>query len=104
MGNEDAAWARLVVVELRQEGAQNLPRTQRAVGLREIGAVAPVLAGAEEEHLHAKEAAVLMYGKHVGLLDAARVDALVRLHGRERSEAGAVDRGAPQLQRRGRLV
>ena len=80
------------------------PGPKRAVGLREIGAVAPVLAGAEEEHLHAEEAAVLVHGEHVGLLDAARVDALLRLHRRERGEAVAIDRGALEVERLGRLL
>ena len=91
--------ARLVVVELREERAQHLARPERAVGLGEIGAVAPVLAGAEEEHLDADEAAVLMHGEHVGLLDAARIDALLRLHRRERGEPVAVDRGALEIER-----
>src|SRR5262249_28794742 len=99
--DQDQPRSRLVVVELRQEGAEHLTRTERAVGLREIGAVAPVLPGAEEEHLHAEEAALLMHGEHVRLLNAARIDALMRLHGRERGKAVAVDRGALVVQRGG---
>src|SRR5262249_33177266 len=99
--DQDQPRSRLVVVELRQEGAEHLTRTERAVGLREIGAVAPVLPGAAEEHLHAEEAALLMHGEHVRLLNAARIDALMRLHGRERGKAVAVDRGALVVQRGG---
>ena len=101
---EDAARARLVVVELREERAQHLAGRERAVGLREIGAIAPVLAGAEEEHLDAVEAAVLMDGEHVGLLDAARIDALLRLDRRQRGEPVAVDRGALEIERGGGLL
>ncbi len=45
--------------------------------LREVGAVAPVLAGAEEEHLNARLPAVLVGGEHVGFLDAFGIDGLV---------------------------
>ena len=40
-----------IAVELRQKRAEHIAGRKRAVGLGEIGAVAPVLAGAEEEHL-----------------------------------------------------
>src|SRR5471032_2294895 len=69
---------RLVVVELRHEGAEYFGSAQRAIGLREIGAIAPVLSGAKEEHLHAIVAAGLMQREHVGLFDVARIDALMR--------------------------
>ena len=88
--------ARLVVVELREERAQHLARLERAVGLGEIGAVAPVLSGAEEEHLDAAEAALLMDGEHVGLLGAARVDAL------RRSASPTAPRGGRGRSRRAR--
>ena len=96
---QDQRGTRLVVVELREERAQHLARTERPVGLREIGAVAPVLSGAEEEHLDAAEAALLMDGEHVGLLGAARIDALRRLRRRQRGEPVAVDRGALEIER-----
>ena len=97
--DEDAARARLVVVELGEECAEHLAGARRAVGLGKIGAVAPVLAGAEEEHLDAAEAAVLVDGEHVRLFDAARIDALMRLHRRERGETVAIDRGALEIER-----
>ena len=53
---QDAARRRLVVVELGEEGVEHLRLGQRSVGAREVGAVAPVLAGAEEEHLDAESA------------------------------------------------
>ena len=46
----------------------------------------------------------MMDGKHVGLLDAARVDALVCLHRRERSETIAIDRRALEVERGGSLL
>ena len=58
VGHEDQPRARLIVVELREERAQHLLRRERAIGAGEIGAVAPVLSGAEEEHLDAIETAV----------------------------------------------
>ena len=90
---QNAAGRRLVVVELRHERTEHLAGLQRAVGLRKIRAIAPVLPGPEEEHFNAIEAAVLMDREHVGVLDAARVDALRALHCRQRGEAVAVDRG-----------
>src|ERR1700742_895030 len=63
----------LVVVELRQECPQHLAGSERAVGLGKIGAVAPVLAGAEEENLNAAKSALLMDREHIGLLRAARI-------------------------------
>ena len=51
---QDQARRRLVVVELRDERGEHLGRGQRLVGAREIGAVAPVLRIAEEEHLDAE--------------------------------------------------
>src|ERR1700730_9093191 len=76
--NQDEPRTWLVVIELREKGAEHVLGRQRAVGAREIGAIAPVLAGAEEKHLDAGEAAFLMDGEHVGFLDAARIDALMR--------------------------
>ncbi len=93
------ARAGLVVVELRQEGAQHLGGVERGVRLREVGAVAPVLAGAEEEHLDAALAALLVDGEDVGLLDGPRVDALVALHMAERGQPVAIDGGALEIER-----
>jgi hypothetical protein len=98
---KNARRAGLVVVELREERAQHLVRAERAVGLGEVRAVAPVLAGAEEKHLDAVKSALLMDGEHVGLFHSARVDALCRLHGRERSEPIAIDRSALKIECRG---
>src|SRR5262249_42820950 len=45
-----------------------------------------------------------MDGEDVGLLDAARIDALMGLHRRKRGETVAVDGGALELERRGSLL
>src|SRR5262249_50120617 len=56
------------------------------------------------EYLHAAKAAGLMHREHVGLLDTVRIDALMRLHRRERGEAVAVDGGALEVERGGGLL
>src|SRR5579885_39840 len=65
--DENTTRWRFVVVELRKKGRQDVSRTQRAVGLRKIGAVAPILSGAEEENLDAGIAAGLMRSEYVRL-------------------------------------
>ena len=77
---------------------QHLVQLHRAVGARKIGAVAPVLAAAEEEHLHAALPALLIDGEHVRLLDAVRIDALHRLHMGERRQPVAIAGGALEFQ------
>src|SRR3984893_5913077 len=104
MRKENAARRRLVVIELRQERAQHFARFKRAIGTREVGAIAPVLPGAEEEYLDARVPALLVYADSIRLVDAARIDALVRLHRRERRKPVAVDRGALEIERRRRLL
>ena len=83
---EDAARRRLVVIELREERTEHLARFERAVGTREIGAVAPVLAGAEEEHLDAGVPAPADTRRTRPLLHAARIDPLAGLGRRERRQ------------------
>ena len=104
VGDEDQPRRRLVVIELREEGSEYLAGRNRPVGLGEISAIAPVLTGAEEEHLNAGKAALLVKSEDIGFLDAARVDALMRLNGRERRQAIAVDRGAFEIERQRRLL
>src|SRR5205814_8630533 len=58
---EDATRRRLIVIELRQKRAEHFARFERAVRAREVGAVAPVLTGAEEEHLDARISALLVH-------------------------------------------
>ena len=95
---QDLPRHRLVVVELRQKGVQHLGARKLRIGLREIGAVAPVLAGAEEEHLDAGNAALVVDREDVGFLDTGRIDALVALHMRKRRKPVAVDRGALEIE------
>ena len=78
---------------------EDFARRGGAVGLGKIGAVAPVLPGAEEERLDAGKAALLVERENVGLLHGARIDALVRLDRRERGKAVAIDRGALEVER-----
>src|SRR5262249_24919636 len=89
----------LVVVELREKGRQELAGRDRAVGFRKIRAVAPVLPGAEKKDFDAGETALLMQRENIGLLHTARVDALMRLNGRERGKTVAVDGGAFEIER-----
>ncbi len=70
MRDVNAARHRLVVIELGDEALQNLLWPERAIGAREIGAVAPILLGAEEEHLDAGLPALAVSGEDVGLLHA----------------------------------
>ena len=97
--DQDQPRARFVVIELGEEGAEDFAGRDRPVGFGEIGAIAPVLPGAEEKHLDAGKAALLMEGKNIGLLDPARIDALMRLDGGKRSQAVAIDRGAFEVER-----
>src|SRR2546423_5294804 len=82
----------LVVIELREERGQHFLRRERLLCAGKIGAVAPVLAGAEEEYFDAGIAALLMDGEHVGFFYRARIDALLRLDRRQRGEAVAGER------------
>ncbi len=68
---EDLLRRRLVVVELRQEGIQDAIHGLGLVVLGEIGAVAPVLAGAEKEHLHAGLPAIRIQRDDIGLFDGS---------------------------------
>jgi hypothetical protein len=95
---QDELRRRLVVVELREEGAQHFFRRERLLRAREIGAVAPVLPGAEEEHLDTGVAALLVDREHVGLFHCARIDALLRLDRRQCGEAVAVERGGLEFE------
>ncbi len=97
VGQEDEPGGRLVVVELGDERAENLGGLHRLVGLGEIGPVAPVLPVAEEEHLDAELARLLVEGEDVRLLDRMGVDALHALDGGERRQPVAGPGGALEL-------
>jgi hypothetical protein len=81
MGEENEPRGRLVVVELRDERSQDLVRRHRLVGLREVGAVAPILKIPEEEHLDAELAGLFVECEYVGVFHRLRVDALDALNG-----------------------
>ena len=74
---QDEARHWLVVVELGDERFQHLFDGYRAIGLGVVRAIAPVLAGAEKEHLDAGEAAILVGGEHVRFLNPFGIDGLV---------------------------
>ena len=95
---QDQARHRLVVIELRDETIEHVFDSKGPVGLRIVGAIAPVLAGAEEEHLNAGLPAVLMGCEHIGFFDAFRVDRLIGGHVRQRPQAVAEFCGLLELQ------
>src|SRR5690242_3668754 len=71
---------RLVVVELADKRGQHLLDRELSVMPRKIGAVAPVLAAAEKEHLDAGLTAGLIGRDDIGIDDAADMNVLVPLH------------------------
>ena len=64
---------------------------------REVGLVAPVLAGPEEEHLHAGLAALGVEGEDVGLLQRLGIDRLLLADRGQGPDAVAQARGALEL-------
>ena len=96
--DEDQPRHRLVVIELREKGLQHGRRVEALVGLWKVGAVPPILSGAEEEYLDRGETAVLVDREDVGLLDAVRIDALMRLDVGERGEPVAVERRGLEIE------
>src|SRR5690606_26802728 len=99
MGQENQPGAGFVLIKLGQERAQHLARSESRVGLRKVGAVAPVLPRAEEEHLDAALAAFLVNGENIRFLDPLRVYALMALHVGKRSKAVAIDGRALEIER-----
>ena len=77
MARQNELRQRFVVVELRDETFEHRARVQAPIRLRIIRAIAPVLPGAEEEHLDARLSALLVRGKHVRLFDTVRIDHLI---------------------------
>ena len=94
MGEQHELRRRLVVIELGNEGFEHLFHREALVGTGKVGAVAPIVAGAEEEHLDRGLPRLLMGGEHVGLLHGLRVDALMRLDVAERGQPVAETRRA----------
>ena len=72
-------------IELREERIEHFFGRELPIGPREIGAVAPVLIGAEEERLDAELPGFLADGEHVRLRDRTGVDGLFAL---DRGEGG----------------
>ena len=87
--DEDQARRRALVVELDEEGGEHFFRTLITFVARKVDRGAPVLAGADEEDLHAGDAAIHRDGENIGLLDAVRVHILRRADMRERADAVA---------------
>ena len=77
MRQQDQAWHWFVVIKLRDETIEHLFDSQRPVGFGIVGAIAPVLAGAEEKHLNAGLPALLVGCKNIGLFDAVWIDRLI---------------------------
>ena len=101
---QDQTRHRLVVVELGDEAIENFADVERPIGLREIGAVAPVLPRPKEEHLDAGVPAFLVRREHVGLLDTFRVDRLVGGDVRQRPQPIAEFRRLLEFELFGRLL
>src|SRR5215468_10446748 len=101
---EHELWRRLIIVELGHERLEHLLNRKTLVGAREVGAIAPVIAGAEDEHLDAGLPRLLVRGEDIRLFDAVRVDALARLDVRERGQAIAKARSSLIVLLQARLV
>src|SRR5262249_44263663 len=101
---EHELWRRLIIVELGDERLEHLLDRKALVGAREIGAVAPVIAGAEDEDLDASLPRLLMSGEDIRLFDIVRVNALARLDVAERGQAVAQARGALVVLLNARLI
>ena len=89
VAREDAGRDRLVVVELADEGGEHVLDAELPVVAREIGAVAPVLAAAEEEHLDRGVAAGLVRGDDIGIAQPFDIDVLPSLDLRQGADAVA---------------
>ena len=77
-------------IELAEERLQHFPFLEMRGVAGEIGAVAEVLSGAEEEYLDTGLPAGLVGGDHVGLAEALDVDVLAPLDLRQRLDAIAI--------------
>ncbi len=93
-----------VVIELRHEGGQDFRLAAPGVDAREIGLIAPVLKGAEEEGLNARLPALHRQGEDVRLLEGARIDPLPRADVRHRRDAVAQHGGGFVIQPLRRLL
>ena len=93
VAQQDQRRRRMRGVELPQERLQHLGGFEVRGMAWEVGAVAEVLAGPEEEHLDAALPRLAIGGDDVGLAEARDVDVLARLDLRQRLDAVAVNGG-----------
>ena len=92
VAGQDQLGRRARFVELADEGRQHRRLVELADMGREIGAIAEILAGAQEEHLHADLPALGVGGEDVGFVDRGQGDRLVRLDVGQRADAIAQHR------------
>ncbi len=85
-------------VKLADEGRQHGGLVEILGVAGEIGAIAEILAGAQEEHLHADLSALGVDGEDVGLVDRRQGDRLMRLDVGQRADTVAQHRGAFELE------
>ncbi len=104
VGQEDQAGRLAALVELGEEGVEHLVDRRAAIVTGKIGAVAPVLAAAEEEDLNAGFAVRAMDREDVGFLEALRVDPLRLLDMGERLDPVAQAGGSLEIERFSRLL
>ncbi len=100
-GTADSRMSRgdgFVVIKLGEEGVEHFRCAELRICLGEIGLVAPVLAGPEEEDLDAGKPALVMDREDIGFLDASRVDALVALDVAKPGKTIAIDGGALEIE------
>ena len=98
VAGQDQLGRRTRFVELADEGRQHRRLVELADMGREVGAVAEILAGAQEEHFYADLPALAMGGEDVGFVDRGQGDRLVRLDVGQRADAVAQHRGALELE------
>ena len=98
VAGQDQLGRRARFVELADEGRQHRRLVELLGVAREIGAVAEILAGAQEEHLYADLPALGMGGEDVGLVDRGQGDRLVRLDVGQRADAVAQHGGALEFE------
>src|SRR6476659_10753224 len=79
VGQQNELRRRFVVVELRHEGFEHFFHGERFVSAREISAVAPIVAGAEEEYLDRGLPGLLVGGAALKKNQSMQVYALVQL-------------------------
>ena len=88
----------LVFLGWDPESVTGAPRiSSLAAVTREVSAIAPILPGAEEEHLNARLSAFDVKREHVRLVERVRIDALRCAYARQRPNAVAQPCGVFEL-------